>query len=149
MKAGWPIQLELRIDWSELDLFGHVNNVAIMKYFQAARVLYLEKIGLMQSQAETKIGPILASATCQFRKPLHYPGRVVVHCRVDLVKSSSFRIAHRLVDECGRPRRGSPGHHRPVRFQQRHQDRDHRGIERNDHQAGVNRVSVTLPGTVF
>jgi acyl-CoA thioester hydrolase len=101
MTEYWPIQLELRIDWSELDLFGHVNNVSIMKYFQAARVLYLEKIGLMQSQAETKIGPILASATCQFRKPLHYPGRVVVHCRVDLVKSSSFRIAHRLVDDSG------------------------------------------------
>lgn len=101
MNPGWPVQLELRIDWSEIDLFGHVNNVSIMKYFQAGRVLCLEKIGLMRSQAETKIGPILASATCQFRKPLHYPGTVVVHSRVDLVKSSSFRIVHRLVDDAG------------------------------------------------
>lgn len=101
MMEDWPIQLELRIDWSEIDLFGHVNNLAIMKYLQSARVLYLERISLMQSQAETKIGPILASAACQFRKPLHYPGRVTVHSRVDLVKNSSFRIAHRLVDEAG------------------------------------------------
>ena len=101
MTEVWPITLELRIDWSEIDLFGHVNNLSIMKYFQAARVLCLEKIGLMQSQAEVKIGPILASANCQFHKPLHYPGQVVVHSRVDLVKSSSFRIVHRLADETG------------------------------------------------
>ena len=29
--------LTLRIDWSELDLLGHVNNVAISRYFQAGR----------------------------------------------------------------------------------------------------------------
>ena len=96
-----PITLELRIDWSEIDLFGHVNNLSIMKYFQAARVLCLEKIGLMQSQAEAKIGPILASANCQFRKPLHYPGRVIIQSKVDLIKNSSFRIIHRLVDDSG------------------------------------------------
>ena len=26
------LKLELRIDWNELDLFGHVNNLSIQKY---------------------------------------------------------------------------------------------------------------------
>lgn len=26
--------ISLRIDWSELDAFGHINNVMIMKYVQ-------------------------------------------------------------------------------------------------------------------
>lgn len=81
----FSIKLELRIDWSEIDLFGHVNNLAILKYVQAARVNYLESIGLMQLQAETGIGPILASISSQFRKPLFYPGSVTVYSKVDLI----------------------------------------------------------------
>ena len=33
---GLQTQITLRIDWSELDLFGHVNNVAFHKYAQTA-----------------------------------------------------------------------------------------------------------------
>jgi acyl-CoA thioester hydrolase len=93
------IKLELRIDWSEIDLFGHVNNLAIMKYVQAARVNYLELIDLMQLQTEKKIGPILASTNCQFRKPLFYPGQVTVYSRVDSIKNTSFRIQHRMYND--------------------------------------------------
>mgnify|MGYP002776293178 FL=1 len=88
------VKLELRIDWSEIDLFGHVNNLAIMKYVQAARVNYLELVDLMQLQTEMKIGPILASTNCQFRKPLFYPGQVTVYSKVDSIKNTSFRIQH-------------------------------------------------------
>jgi acyl-CoA thioester hydrolase len=94
-------RLELRIDWSEIDLFGHVNNLAIMKYVQAARVCFLETIGLMQLQSETKVGPILASANCQFCKPLFYPGKVTVFSSAGLVKDSSFEIQHAIYDESG------------------------------------------------
>jgi acyl-CoA thioester hydrolase len=92
-------KLELRIDWSEIDLFEHVNNVAISKYIQAARVNYLEIIGLMQLQSETKIGPILASTNCQFRKPLFYPGQVTIYSKVDLIKNTSFIIKHVIYNE--------------------------------------------------
>jgi len=90
----YPLKTEVRIDWSEIDAFGHINNLAILKYVQAARVKYLEAIGLMQSQAEIKIGPILASTSCQYRKPLYYPGRVTVHSTVDVIKNTSFRMCH-------------------------------------------------------
>ncbi len=96
-----PIKLELRIDWSEIDLFGHVNNLAIFKYVQAARVNYMEIIGLMQMQTEIKMGPILASATCQFRKPLFYPGQVIIYSKVDTIKSTSFHLQHEIKNDDG------------------------------------------------
>jgi len=92
-------RLELRIDWSEIDLFGHINNVAIFKYIQAARIKYLESIGLMQLQTESKVGPILASTNCQFRKPLFYPGQVTIYSKVDLIKNTSFRIQHEIYND--------------------------------------------------
>ena len=94
-------RLDLRIDWSEIDSFGHVNNLAILKYVQAARVHFMEGVGLMPLDRETKIGPILASINCRFRKPLFYPGQVSVSSRVDVVNNTSFRIVHTVVDGKG------------------------------------------------
>ena len=93
------VKLELRTDWSEIDLFGHVNNLAIMKYIQAARVNYLEIIGLMQLQSKIKIGPILASTTCQFRKPLFYPGVVMIYTKVVAIKNTCFHFKHEIVND--------------------------------------------------
>lgn len=92
-------ELVIRIDWSEIDLFGHVNNLAIMKYVQAARVKMLEKLHLMQLQSEQKKGPILASVECQFLKPLFYPGQVTIYSNIDLIKNTSFKIHHIIYNE--------------------------------------------------
>jgi len=93
------IQLKLRIDWSELDYFGHVNNVSFFKYIQASRVNYWDRIGLTKSHRETNIGPMLVSCKCDFKKPLFYPGEVTIYARVDFIKNTSFGISHRLVNE--------------------------------------------------
>jgi acyl-CoA thioester hydrolase len=95
---NFPVKLNLRIDWSELDYFGHVNNVSYFKYIQAARVEYLEKIGLTKMHQETKIGPILASCKCEFKKPLFYPGEFTIQSRVDFIKNTSFCICHQIID---------------------------------------------------
>lgn len=92
-------RLEVRIDWSEVDAFGHVNNLAILKYAQAARVHFLDAIGLMQSQAEEGVGPILASINGQFFKPLFFPGNVTVLSKVTEIKNTSFVMLHQIRDE--------------------------------------------------
>jgi len=96
---GAKLKLELRIDWSEIDVLGHINNLAILKYIQAGRVKYLESVGLLPIKPEKRTGPIIASTTCQFRKPLFYPGKVTVFSKVDLVKNTSFRIRYELLNE--------------------------------------------------
>jgi acyl-CoA thioester hydrolase len=93
--------MQLRIDWSDQDAFGHVNNLAILRYAQSARVHYLETIGMMRAHAEAGIGPVLASTSCQFRRQLFYPGQVTVHTLVDQVKTTSFHMRHRVLDEAG------------------------------------------------
>lgn len=84
-----------------MDLFGHVNNVNYFKYTQAARVNSWEEMGLNLLHKETKTGPILASASCQFKRPLFYPGNIIVETKVEFIKSTSFGIAHRIIDANG------------------------------------------------
>jgi len=97
----FPLQLQLRIDWSELDYFGHVNNVSFFKYIQAARVNYWESVGINAMHLETNIGPMLASCKCDFKLPLFFPGQVTIHSRVEFIKNTSFGIHHQLVNEKG------------------------------------------------
>lgn len=100
-EKNFPVKLQLRIDWSELDYFGHVNNVSFFKYIQSARVNYWDAIGLTKSHLETNIGPILASCNCDFKQPLHYPGQVTILSRVDFIKNTSFGISHRIMNDKG------------------------------------------------
>lgn len=97
----FPVKLQLRLDWSEMDLFGHINNVSYFKYIQAARVNYWEVTGLAATFNETKIGPILLSTGCQFMRPLHYPGQIVVESRMEFMKSTSFGLHHSIISEQG------------------------------------------------
>jgi len=95
----FKVKLTLRIDWSELDYFGHVNNVSFFKYVQAARVNYWDQIGLSQFHLKTNKGPMLASCKCDFKQPLFYPGKVEIHTRVEFIKNSSFGFIHHLLNE--------------------------------------------------
>lgn len=97
----FPVQLQLRLDWSEMDLFGHINNVSYFKYIQASRVHYWEQTGLASSFSETKIGPILLSTNCTFIKPVHYPGEITVQVRLEFMKTTSFGLHHRILNQQG------------------------------------------------
>lgn len=98
----FPTQVQLRIDWSELDYFQHVNNVAFFKYIQASRVNYWDIIGLTKMHLDTNIGPILASCKCDFKLPLFYPGQITILARIDFIKNTSFGISHRILNHEGK-----------------------------------------------
>ena len=96
-----PVTLKLRIDWSELDYFGHVNNVSFFKYIQAARVHYWEQIGLTALYEQTNNGPLLASCKCDFKMPLFYPGNVIIRSGISFIGTTSFGISHQLLNGHG------------------------------------------------
>src|SRR5688500_3686791 len=97
MFEEYNTHLELRIDWADLDLFGHVNNVAFFRFIQAARVNYCDQIGL-SSLNETELSFMVASSRCDFKAPLHFPGEVKVYAKVDFIKNSSFQLSYLIVN---------------------------------------------------
>lgn len=97
----YPVKLQLRLDWSEMDMFGHINNVSYFKYIQASRVNYWAVCGFQQSFDETGIGPMLLSTGCRFIQPLYFPGNIVVEASVNFIKNTSFGIQHRILNDNG------------------------------------------------
>lgn len=97
----YPVKLVLRLDWSEMDLFGHINNVSYFKFIQASRVNYWETIGLTNLHSHMQIGPMLAATSCQFRKPLFYPGKITIEAGIHEIRNTSFTLRHRILNEQG------------------------------------------------
>jgi acyl-CoA thioester hydrolase len=95
----YPITLDIRIDWSELDLFGHVNNVSFFKYIQSSRVHYWECVDLVLLYKQQAIAPMLLSSQCRFLKPLFYPGQLKIRASITYIKNTSFGIKHQLLND--------------------------------------------------
>lgn len=83
--------------WGDEDAFGHVNNVAYLRWCETARVEYLRRIGLFPDLPPQGVGPIIAAVTCHFRRPLKSPDTVTVGTRVTEICNSSFCMEHRIV----------------------------------------------------
>ncbi len=92
-------ELQIRIDWSELDIFNHVNNVAYAKYFQACRVKMMEEIGIIESYHKKKIDFMVAASGIQYKEALNYPGNILIKTGVKEIKNSSFIIQHNLYND--------------------------------------------------
>jgi acyl-CoA thioester hydrolase len=92
--TDYPIIVEVPVAWGDMDAFAHVNNIMYFRYFETARIAYLERI---RFRGETGIGPILAATQCRFRRPLAYPDTVLVGVRVSEVGEDRFTHEYRLV----------------------------------------------------
>jgi len=95
--TGYPVVIELRVAWGDMDSYRHVNNVVYFRYFENARLEYFRRVGWFEFERDTGIGPILAAAQARFRKPLTYPGTISVGARVLAVDEDRFTIEHVLV----------------------------------------------------
>ena len=58
--SEFKLSLELRIDWSDLDIYKHVNNLTFMRFMQSGRVNFWETTGLSKKYEETNRGPMIA-----------------------------------------------------------------------------------------
>jgi acyl-CoA thioester hydrolase len=94
--ANYPVSVEIPVAWGEMDAFGHVNNTVFFRYFESVRVAYFERVGFTGGTGRG-IGPILASTSCRFRRPLFYPDTVRVGARATELGEDRFGMAYRVV----------------------------------------------------
>ncbi len=92
--AQFKIVISIPVQWGDQDAFGHVNNTIYLRWFESARIVYLERIGMLELHEAENVGPILASVACDYRRPLTYPDTVLVGARVTRIGRTSFGMEH-------------------------------------------------------
>lgn len=95
------LRIEVPVAWGEQDLFGHVNNIVYFRWFESVRMHYLDRIGALRSHRKQGFGVILASTTCDFKRPVHWPEQLVVETGCTRIGNTSFTLAYRITDEAG------------------------------------------------
>jgi acyl-CoA thioester hydrolase len=86
----FQIKVDIPIAWGDMDALGHVNNTRFFRFFETARMKYFEEAGFIDTMEDDSVGPILASTSAKFIKPLFYPDMVTVGARVTSVEPTHF-----------------------------------------------------------
>ena len=67
----------IAIRWGDMDAMGHVNNTVYFRYMEQARINWFESV-VPHAEAWSSVGIVVVNASCNFRKPINYPGTVEV-----------------------------------------------------------------------
>ncbi len=95
--SGFPVVIELPIQWGDMDAYGHVNNTVFFRFFESARIAFLDRCGFLAAHGELEVGAILHSTACRFRHPLFYPDTISVGARASEVLTDRFIMEYKIV----------------------------------------------------
>jgi acyl-CoA thioester hydrolase len=100
MDGGFPVRIEVRVAWGEMDAFAHVNNANYLRWFESARIAYFERVSIaISAKDRSPWVPILARATVDFRRPVTYPDTVTVEASVRRFGTTSFTMLYRATSQ--------------------------------------------------
>jgi len=98
MLAHYPNQVELPVQWGEMDAFRHVNNVVYFRWFESGRVAHLQRLrgGALRLDEP---GPVLGRIDCRYRLPVTYPDTVVVGTRFLSASGDRATLRHAVFSQ--------------------------------------------------
>ena len=80
-----------------MDALGHVNNARFFSWFESARIALFQRIGVATG-GPSEVGPILATATCDFLHPVVFPATLKIGVRVARVGETSIGMEYEVTD---------------------------------------------------
>jgi acyl-CoA thioester hydrolase len=85
---------EVKVRFSETDMYGHLNNTVPFIYFEQARIDYLNATGIMKdwNQSEGASIIVVADLQCDFLRQAYFNDRLRIFVKTASVGSSSIDI---------------------------------------------------------
>ena len=68
---------KIPVRWGDMDAMGHVNNTVYFRYMEQARIAWFEAL-VPQAEKWGEVRIAIVNASCNFRRPINYPGTVEV-----------------------------------------------------------------------
>lgn len=86
---------EVRVRFSETDMFGHMNNTVSFTYFEQARIDYFHHLGILIPSAvneDVEAIPIVADLQCDYVKQVFFDDVLRIYTKIAKVGNSSLDI---------------------------------------------------------
>lgn len=87
----FPVQLEIPVQWGDMDSANHVNNTIYLRWTESSRIAYFKKIGIDDS-FQSEAGPILGWHDCKYIFPLIFPDTAIVTCKTLEIKEDRILL---------------------------------------------------------
>jgi acyl-CoA thioester hydrolase len=86
--------------WADMDAFGHVNNVAFLRYLEEARIDFMFRLAPGEGSASFTGGSVVARHEIDYLRPLvHRHEPVVVETWVTDISAASMTVRYEVKDE--------------------------------------------------
>ena len=82
----------MSVSIGHIDVFGHLNNVAVFRLLEQSRIEYTVDVGLVQWN---ELGLILARVDCSFRAQGFYGDNLVSGCKAEVLYAAPRGLAGR------------------------------------------------------
>jgi acyl-CoA thioester hydrolase len=86
--------IELPVQFRDIDVMGHVNNATYFQYMETARVELARRLGLIRGGFRASF--IVASARCEFKKPIRDERRITVSVWVSRIGDRSWDLDYSI-----------------------------------------------------
>jgi len=83
------------IRWGDMDAMGHVNNTIYFRYMEQARINWFGAL-VPRGEAWQSTGIVIVNASCNYKRPITYPGVVEVKLLVGPPGGSSVPTFYEL-----------------------------------------------------
>ena len=88
---------QCRVRFSDVDVYGHVNNVKYFEYYQEARLAFLTSMG--RAEQEGRFAVVVARVNVDYKRPILFRTEpYAVESWVDRVGHSSFGLKAEIKD---------------------------------------------------
>lgn len=91
-KNEFSFYTDIKVRFSETDMFGHVNNVSPFIYFEQARIEYLSSLGVFTLEPNPKYVPVVADLQCDYIAQLYFGDTLRLYVKANSVGNSSIDI---------------------------------------------------------
>jgi acyl-CoA thioester hydrolase len=95
----FPIIWSHPVQWGEQDAMGHVNGTVYFRWFENARIEFMNRVDPAMTMNTGGIGPILASIKCDYKLQVKYPDTIHLGTRVAKIGRSSVQFTHAVYSE--------------------------------------------------
>lgn len=90
--------LRCALRWSDMDVFGHVNNARFLTLYEEARVALMFTGARAQGLTSFEAGVVISRHEVDYLRPVDYGAEVRVELWVEEIRPSRFVIAYELFD---------------------------------------------------
>src|SRR5699024_12007098 len=90
-KDNFSFSIDIDIRFSEVDMFGHMDNVASFAYFEEARLKFMQRVGIYTDFSGDEV-PVVGDLQCDYHKQVYCGETLTLYAKITSIGSRSMDI---------------------------------------------------------